>query len=310
MKIQNTTQSSKRIRLTALDSAMSNIDDSTGAIAKDGENILICLAPLVLAEDWTINTEVTMNTGGTAVYNGFRTDQSGTYDSYVDLDLTQAIVLSLHDTDMQQWQAVKDAANDLTGNSTWLINIDDSTLDYSVNALKNCSEVECFGEYIWYPDTSQTNGVVTYYSSHNLDLAKQLSIAFLMSSGYYIAVRNVSEGSSYPYQNKVIYSYDAEFLNKYGSWESRPGVGIDFTYKLNPAYDQSKSDATDYKIPLLSLATKIITNASSSNEAISLLAETFLQTVANSIFNADESKQFVKLVDLFTQLEANKTLRV
>lgn len=45
MKIQNTTQSSKRIRLTALDSAMTNIDDSVGAIAKVGNNVLMCLAP-------------------------------------------------------------------------------------------------------------------------------------------------------------------------------------------------------------------------------------------------------------------------
>ncbi len=44
MKIQNTTQSSKRIRLTALDSAMSNIDDSTGAVAKVGREILLCLS--------------------------------------------------------------------------------------------------------------------------------------------------------------------------------------------------------------------------------------------------------------------------
>jgi len=44
MKIQNTTQSSKRIRLTALDSAMSNIDDSTGAVAKVGREVLLCLS--------------------------------------------------------------------------------------------------------------------------------------------------------------------------------------------------------------------------------------------------------------------------
>lgn len=44
MKIQNTTQSSKRIRLTALDSAMSNIDDSTGAVAKVGRDVLLCLS--------------------------------------------------------------------------------------------------------------------------------------------------------------------------------------------------------------------------------------------------------------------------
>lgn len=45
MKIQNTTDTNKRIRLTALDSAMSNIDDSVGAVAKVGREVLLCLAP-------------------------------------------------------------------------------------------------------------------------------------------------------------------------------------------------------------------------------------------------------------------------
>ena len=44
-KIANLTDTNKRIRLTALDSAMSNIDDSTGAVAKVGRDILLCLAP-------------------------------------------------------------------------------------------------------------------------------------------------------------------------------------------------------------------------------------------------------------------------
>ena len=44
-KIANLTDTNKRIRLIALDSAMSNIDDSTGAVAKDGRNVLLCLAP-------------------------------------------------------------------------------------------------------------------------------------------------------------------------------------------------------------------------------------------------------------------------
>ena len=57
------------------------------------------------------------------------------------------------------------------------------------------------------------------------------------------------------------------------------------------------------------IAHKIISNASSSNQAISLLAETYLETVANSIFNSEPSKQFVKLSDLLSQFELNKTLR-
>lgn len=47
IQIKNLTDTNKRIRLTALDSAMSNIDDSVGAIAKDGKDVLICLSPMV-----------------------------------------------------------------------------------------------------------------------------------------------------------------------------------------------------------------------------------------------------------------------
>lgn len=62
LKITNRSTDSKRIRLTALDSAMSNIDNSVGAIAKDGKDVLICLAPLpatdyqiVYARNWYFN---------------------------------------------------------------------------------------------------------------------------------------------------------------------------------------------------------------------------------------------------------------
>ena len=45
LKITNRDAGNKRIRLTALDSAMSNIDDSVGAVAKVGREVLLCLAP-------------------------------------------------------------------------------------------------------------------------------------------------------------------------------------------------------------------------------------------------------------------------
>lgn len=45
LKITNRGAGNKRIRLTALDSAMSNIDDSVGAIAKVGREVLLCLSP-------------------------------------------------------------------------------------------------------------------------------------------------------------------------------------------------------------------------------------------------------------------------
>ena len=77
MKIQNTTQSSKRIRLTALDSAMSNIDDSVGAIAKDGRDILLCLAPKGAEEQPSDKAnEMHFTTlAGTVDYSGVAGDQ-------------------------------------------------------------------------------------------------------------------------------------------------------------------------------------------------------------------------------------------
>lgn len=68
---------------------------------------------------WILNTDVTVNTNGIAHYTAYKTNQRDYYDSYADLDLTAAIVRSLHDTDMQQWQAVKDALQILTSTSTY-----------------------------------------------------------------------------------------------------------------------------------------------------------------------------------------------
>ena len=77
MKIQNTTQSSKRIRLTALDSAMSNIDDSVGAVAKVGRDILLCLAPKGAEEQPSDKAnEMHFTTlAGTIDYSGVAGDQ-------------------------------------------------------------------------------------------------------------------------------------------------------------------------------------------------------------------------------------------
>lgn len=59
LKITNRGTGNKRIRLTALDSAMSNIDDSVGAVAKVGREVLLCLSPAPVGggEDGGTGTE-------------------------------------------------------------------------------------------------------------------------------------------------------------------------------------------------------------------------------------------------------------
>ena len=72
-KIANLTDTNKRIRLTALDSAMSNIDDSVGAIAKDGKDVLMCLAPMV--DEIPSNEFYFTTLAGSADYVGQQGDQ-------------------------------------------------------------------------------------------------------------------------------------------------------------------------------------------------------------------------------------------
>ena len=76
-KIANLTDTNKRIRLTALDSAMSNIDDSVGAVAKVGREVLLCLAPKGAEEQPSDKAnEMHFTTlAGTVDYSGVAGDQ-------------------------------------------------------------------------------------------------------------------------------------------------------------------------------------------------------------------------------------------
>lgn len=76
LKITNRGTGNKRIRLTALDTAMSNIDDSVGAIAKDGKDVLLCLSPTGEGQPSDINDEMYFTTlAGSVDYIGTQGDQ-------------------------------------------------------------------------------------------------------------------------------------------------------------------------------------------------------------------------------------------
>lgn len=73
--------------------------------------------------EWIVNcSNITVNRG-IAHYTASKNNQVDYYDSFADLDLTEAIVRALHDVGMQKWQAVIDAVNELTGVTLSLIHI-------------------------------------------------------------------------------------------------------------------------------------------------------------------------------------------
>lgn len=241
--------------------------------------------------EWIVNPEVTFNTANsTAHYKAFKTNQRDYYDSYADFDLVTALVRSFHDADMQQWQAVKDAANELTGVTNWVV------------------------------DTK--NNFVTYTNS--IDLNKYLQYVYnnvQYSERYREFVFNVNDAQEkHSKWNLAVYKYNSPSVCNLKSTSSKisctvtiahPSYGklsADYQRIVNPNYDPAYIPE-QLNISFISLAQKIISNTQSSNQSISLLAEAYVEAVAKSIFNPNESKQFVKLSDLLSQFEINKTLR-
>lgn len=235
------------------------------------------IKPAPIFGSWILNPGVSI-LNGVATYTGYKTNTIDTYDSHANLDLTAAIVRSLHDSDMQQWQAVKDAANELTGVTNWVLDPANNQIRYKDPNSSNSSSQYLY-YYVQYPLETFSNPVDACMQVHKI------------GGGW---------------AEYVFVSYSS--LTCKWTYGGEPRT-TQISSIVNPAYDPNAED--EYKtIPLSTVAQKVISNASSSNQAISLLAEAYLEAVANSISNADESKQFVKLADIDPLFEANKVLRV
>ncbi len=229
--------------------------------------------------EWIISPTVTVNTTGIAHYTAYKTNQREYYDSYANLDLTDAIIRSFHDTDMQQWEGFKDAVNELTGVVDWVV---DESLE--LITYKDPNDIRAL-EYVWYYATAVNNQPTA--ASACIALYKLIGLNY-----YGFELRNGNPDAATCFaktrQNPDGYYAASEVYRK-----------------SNPNYDPTIQSS----ITFLSVAQKIISNLQSLNEGTSLLVEVYIEAVANSIFNTESSKQFVKASDLIFQLELNKTLR-
>ena len=255
------------------------VKGSDGQTVRFLQNYTVIIIPPF--QDWQLNPAVTV-TEAMAHYTAYNTNGHEYHDSYADLDLTEAIVRSLHDSDMQQWQAVKDAIGQLIGSVDWV-------LDPANNAIKYKEPSSSSSQYIYKLTPTITNTTNDFTDSQ------------CQSALTYYAPQ---------YSFSTYYRKD---LGTYGQCRndhpSNYGYVINVTRVQNPTYDPDAQDQ-EKSIPLDVVAQQVISNSSSSNQAISLLAETYIETVANSIFSADVTKQFVKIEDVNSQFELNKTLRV
>jgi uncharacterized protein YmfQ (DUF2313 family) len=229
--------------------------------------------------EWILNSEVTFTTNSTAHYTAYKTNQREYYDSYAELDLTGAIVKSLSDADMQQWQAVTDAIR-LLGGSSW--SYDQQTGDFlavPVNTVKCTTTQACEGyPYIWTPNSGP-------------QMSKPDCNLLIGASGWW--------GQTITYQVS-----DTRVECRSSDYS---GYRAAFDRNNNPNYNPS-NDAS-IRLTAIQVAQQIISNTLSTDQGISLLAEAYRENVAKSLFSTDPAKQFVKRLDLISQFEQNKVLR-
>lgn len=225
--------------------------------------------------DWIVNPGVTIE-GTVARYTGYKTNGYKYFDSFANVDLTDAIARSFNDTNMQQWQGFKDAIG--SNSFTW-----DGGFHISFTKVryKGYGYIKPASSINW------SNPAIFYVDTFDYGLFQNTAIQqFGQTSWDHMRIKYA--GPPNPNQQNEV-------------------------YVLTNGYNQISLKVVEETIQVtmtfVEIAQKIISNLQSSNEGTSLLAEAYLEAVANSIFNTNPSKQFVKLSDLIAQFEQNKILR-
>ena len=248
--------------------------------------------PTSVFGDWILNQGFTI-LGDDIRYTGYKTNDVDTYDSFALSNLQNALVKSFLDTDLQQYAAFTTAVEQLTGTVDWVLDLANNQIVYYLEP--ETTDPRNNEYYMWEFQTQ----------SYSYSLSPQ---ALCSAVTTYI-------DSLYPhgkYDKSEVTTQTPTYVNCYISSTQTPFSGTETVNRVaNPAYDPNATDEDREKtLPLEVVAQKVISNAESSeDEVLKLLSEDFINLVANSVFDNNPSKQFVKLEDLIPQLETNKVIR-
>ena len=222
--------------------------------------------------DWILNQGFTI-VGDDIRYTGYKTNGIDTYDSFALSSLQDALVKSFLDPDLQQYAAFTSAVEQLIGAVDWVLDPANNQIKYyeqNPNNLPQC----------W----SMSDGSGCYATASAAANAQCAAYDAGYASIYH-------SGSDYAYATCSGGAYATVFL------------------VANPAYDP-EAEKEEKTLPLDVVAQRVISNSESGeDEVLQLLSQDYINLVANSIFDTNVSKQFIKLEDLIPQLEANKVLR-
>ena len=229
--------------------------------------------------DWILNQGFTI-LGDDIRYTGYKTNGIDTYDSFALANLVQALVKSFLDPDLQQYAAFTTAVEQLIGAVDWVLDPANNQIKYKPKAdPQTCSGYQDL-------DTMQIFcSAQDYVDSHKEK-----------NNWYSAVVTSVNVRGKY--------------ADIYFCFKSKESDSSCITSMGTTTVITGTDDRPEQTLPLPVVAQKIISNAdSSADEVLKLLSEDYINLVANSVFDSNPSKQFVKLEDLIPQLEANKVLR-
>ena len=225
-------------------------------------------------------------------YTAYKTNEVSYYDSFANFNLVTALVRSFHDSDLQQYVAFTTAVEQLIGAVDWVLDPANNQIVYT-DPSKPVDPRDPTVQYYYYIKNSSGE---RFEGASPKDACKP----YIESSGMvYDGVQVDPQGrptscNGHRLPSTTVYSFG------------------NLSKVTNPAYDPAAQPSEDDKktLPLETVAQKVISNAeSSADEVLKLLSEDYINLVANSVFDSNPSKQFVKLEDLIPQLEDNKVLR-
>ena len=197
--------------------------------------------------------------------------------------MVTALVRSFHDSELQQYVAFTTAVEQLIGAVDWVIDPENNRIKYITDVV---------------PQNPDDPSVPYQYS---LDFSYGVwATPDSVCSGWNDLGLNNSWAGKYIYAQGGLWGLCSGEIT--GSW----AIGR----RVNPYCDPDAPTDEEKYLPLDVVAQQVISNADSSADGVlKLLSEDYINLVANSVFDSNPSKQFVKLEDLLPQLEANKVLR-
>ena len=211
-------------------------------------------------------------------YTAYKTNGVSYYNSFANFDLVTALVRSFHDSELQQYVAFTTAVEQLIGAVDWVLDPANNQIVYTI------PQEPLTGQYVW-----------RYVDS--FDTAQQACKSALVGS------------SGYTFQRAEILSPDRAACYIRSTSDNAILYNNEVNRVVNPNYDPNAQEEQK-TLPLNVVAQKVISNAESNpDEILKMLSEDYINIVANSVFDVNTSKQFVKLEDLIPQLEVNKVLR-